>query len=101
MTARMQAGKVGGSDSPQRANMGRKRTRPAFKRDTPRHRFVHHLHDITPDSVTFQMIADAIGVAKITVAKWYSGDNLPDLDYWPKLAKVLGLADYRDLLPPR
>ncbi len=84
--------------TPSGAVMGRKRTRPTFKRDTPRHKFVHHLHDLA-GTRTFQEIADAVGVAKITVAKWFNGDNLPDLDYWPDLAKAMGLKNWRDLLP--
>jgi transcriptional regulator with XRE-family HTH domain len=84
--------KIGGS-------MGRPRTRPTFKRDTPRRKFVHRLHDVVGRR-TFQEIADVVGVSRITVSKWFSGDNLPDLDYWPKLAKALGLKDWRDLLPP-
>lgn len=80
-----------------RANMGRKKVRPEFKRDTPRHKFVHRLHDLAGER-TFEEIANAVGVSKVTVSKWFSGDNLPDLDYWPKLAKALGLSDIRDLL---
>lgn len=80
-------------------SMGRPRTRPKFKRDTPRRKFVHHLHDVVGRR-TFQEIADVVGVSRITVSKWFSGDNLPDLNYWPKLAKALGLKDWRDLLPP-
>lgn len=80
------------------SEVGRKRTRPSFKPDTLRHRFSHRLHDLAGD-MTFDQIANAVGVSKITVSKWFSGDNLPDLEYWPKLAKALGLKDYRDLLP--
>jgi hypothetical protein len=34
------------------------------------------------------------------VRKWCRGDMTPHLEHWPRLAKALGLSDWRDLLPP-
>lgn len=80
------------------ADVGRKRSTPKFKRDTMRHKFAHRLHALA-GSLTYDQIAEAVGVSNITVAKWFSGQNMPDIEYWPKLARVFGLNSYRDLLP--
>ena len=81
--------------------VGRKRTRPNFKRPTIRERFALRLHDLADaaGSPTYDRIAESVGVSKIAVAKWFSGDRFPDLEHLPKLAAVFGLKDYRELFP--
>ena len=81
-------------------DVGRKRQRPDIKQDTVRHKFAHRLHDLAGGR-TYAQIAEVCGTSTETVSKWFAGENLPDLDYWPKLAKALGLKDYRELLPPK
>lgn len=80
-------------------DVGRKRIRPSFKPNTVRRKFAHRLHDLA-DGLTYADIAKVCGTSTETVSKWFAGENLPDLEYWPKLAKALGLSDYRELLPP-
>lgn len=83
--------------------VGRKRTRPTFKKPTLREKFALRLHDLADaaGSPTYERIATAVGVSKIAVVKWFSGERFPaDMDQLPKLASVLGLKDYRDLFPP-
>lgn len=82
-----------------RSDVGRKRIPPKFKPNTPRRKFAHRLHALAGKR-TLGEIADAVGVEVVTVSKWFRGDNLPDIDHWPKLALALGLKDWRDLLPP-
>lgn len=84
---------------PKGRTVGRNRSLPKFKANTPRRKFAHRLHQLAGKR-TLAQIAEDVGVEAVTVSKWFSGDNLPDLDYWPKLATALGLSDWRDLLPP-
>jgi hypothetical protein len=78
--------------------MAKKRTIPKGKPRTLRQRFAARLRDLAGDRTTIDL-GEAIGVNHETVRLWLRGDRLPDLDQWPALAKALGVADYRDLLP--
>ncbi len=81
--------------------VGRKRVRPTFKKPTLREKFALRLHDLADaaGNPSYDSIADACGVSKAAVAKWFNGENTPDMDYWEKLAGVLKLKSFRDLLP--
>lgn len=79
--------------------MGKVRHVPTGKPRTPRERFAARLRELVGNRPA-SFLADAIGVKPDTVLKWLRGDNTPDLDYWPDIAKALGLKDWRELLPP-
>lgn len=88
-------------DSPKGNGMGRKRTRPVFKKPDLRQKFCLRLHDLVDQrGVTSDEIAAACGIGKAAVSRWFNGTAVPELHLWPTLAAFLGLKDYRDLLPP-
>lgn len=62
-------------------------------------KFAQNLHRLAKD-VTYQEIADACGVTHQAVGKWFRGDDVPAFDFWPALAKCLGVTIH-DLLPPK
>lgn len=81
-------------------HVGRKRTRPTFKPTTIRRKFCLRLHDLADLSgVSSDDIAQSCKTSKANVSRWFSGESMPDIEMWPALAKSLGLADIRDLLP--
>lgn len=51
---------------------------------------IHHLRTIT--AMTQEELAEKVGVARQTVAKWESGDAIPDLDNAAALAKLFGVS---------
>ena len=87
--------------SPKGGFVGRKRTRPTFKPTTLRRKLCFRLHELVEaqDSPTNAEIAAACGVTPDAVSQWFQGKSCPDYDLLPRLAKVLKLRDYRDLLP--
>lgn len=95
-------GKSGGgtnSGSLTSRKMPSKRTSKPSKSLTPNERkFVVHLAALIGDNAV--KVANEVGVSHDAVLKWCRGDTLPKLDHWPKLAKAVGLKDWRDLLPP-
>ena len=79
--------------------VGRKRTRkPPKELSAVERAFANHLAKLVGDRS--KDVAGAVGVSHDAVLKWCAGDSLPTLDRWPKIAKALGLRDYRELLPP-
>lgn len=44
-------------------------------------------------------LAEAIGKDRSMVFKWLRGDNVPKLHIWDKIAKSIGLKDWRALVP--
>lgn len=92
---------AGFSEHGKASTVGRKRVRPQFKKPTPRQKLALHLYDLAEKSgLTNAEIAKKVGCSAVAPAKWFSGENAPDVDYWPALAKALGLHDWRELLPP-
>ena len=78
--------------------VGRKRKPFTGKPKTPSDKFAVRLGALVGDDA--QRVASDVGVSYDAVLKWCRGDNIPDLDRWPALAKSLGLKDWRELLPP-
>jgi hypothetical protein len=79
--------------------VGKTRHVPTGKPKTPREKFAARLRELAGSRPASE-IATAMDLTPDTVLKWLRGDRTPDLDLWPDLAKVLGLKDPRDLLPP-
>jgi transcriptional regulator with XRE-family HTH domain len=84
-------------------SMGRPRSEPTFDKEkedfTFRERFILRLFKLAEDSkLDNAAIAKKVGVSTVTVTKWLQGKNVPDLAYWPKLAKALGVT-VRELPP--
>lgn len=80
-------------------SMGRPRKRPEYKSPTYRERFVLRLFDLAEASgLSNDAIARAVKVKPITVSKWLQGKNVPDMKYWPRLAKVFRIT-VRELPP--
>lgn len=50
--------------------------------------------------VTEEALAAAVGVSRATVFNWLRGDSSPSVKHWPAIAKKVGLADWRHLVPP-
>lgn len=61
-------------------------------------KFAEHLSALVGDDAV--KVARAVGVSPDSVRKWCRGDMVPHLDHWPRLAKAVGLKDWRNLLPP-
>lgn len=85
--------------SNERPKVGKSRHVPTGKPKSPREKFAARLRELVGDKPASE-IAKAMDLTPDTVLKWLRGDRTPDLDLWPDLAKVLGLKDPRDLLPP-
>jgi transcriptional regulator with XRE-family HTH domain len=80
--------------------MGKKRTAPAKKSTAPHAQFAARLRTLAGDRTTIEL-GQAIGVDPNTVGKWLKGDRMPHIDQWPRIAKVLGLAHYSELVAPK
>lgn len=85
--------------------MGSKRPMPSKRTSKPvddltpaERKFVLHLAALVGDRAG--KVAEDVGVSHDAVLKWCRGSTLPKLQHWPKLAKALGLKDWRELLPP-
>lgn len=83
--------------SPTRANVGRKRRPPSGRSRKLRHRFARRLHTLAGD-ITNREIAEVCGVSPASVSQWFAGNQIPEFDLWPDLARALGVT-VRDLLP--
>lgn len=68
--------------------MGRKR-RPPPRGRTLRIRFARNLHRLAGDK-TNREIAVRCGVSAMTVGRWFTAEDVPEMDLWPTLAKCLG-----------
>ena len=79
--------------------VGKKRSSPKLG-NSPSHQFAKRLRALWGNKPATEL-AEALGVTPDAVRKWLRGEHVPPLDDWPALAKSLGLADWRDLLPPR
>lgn len=76
--------------------------RPTGKdRRTAKGRFALHLDALLiergMDSVK---LAKASEIAEPTIRKWLRGESIPPVTSLPAIAKALGMADYRQVLPP-
>ena len=91
LTKAKRRAKVGGSHSFRGSQVAPKPRKPITKR-TYSGRMAIRLRTLRESSgKSGASIADAIGVPRITYYKWESGENKIDADYFPKLAKVLGV----------
>lgn len=80
-------------------SVGRKRTsKPSDDLPPTSRRFAEHLSELVGGDAI--RVARAVGVSPDSVRKWCRGDMIPHLEHWPRLAKALGLKDWRHLLPP-
>jgi len=57
-------------------------------------------HLIAESGVKSADLAKATGISRDTLFAWLRADSSPQVRYWPKLAKALGLSDWRLLVPP-
>jgi hypothetical protein len=79
-------------------SVGRKRTStPSDDLPPTTRKFAEHLASLIGDDSI--RVAKAVGVSADAVRKWCRGDSLPHLEHWPRLAKAVGLKDWRELLP--
>lgn len=78
--------------------MGRKRIPPKGKPKTPREKLAARLRLLAGDRSSIEL-AKEWKVTSQAVRKWLSGQTVPDLKYWPKIAATFGIKDYRHILP--
>jgi transcriptional regulator with XRE-family HTH domain len=80
--------------------MGRKRSGPASQLPPRTQQFAMRLNDLMEQAgVTPDDIATRIGKSIAIVHHYLRGTNLPRLLELPELARALGLASVKDLLP--
>jgi hypothetical protein len=97
LTMQAVARKMGGP--PKGRTVGRRRTtKPSRDLPVAQRKFAEHLSKLVGDDSI--RVAAAVGVTPDAVRKWCAGHAVPSLEYWPKLSAALGLADWRELLPP-
>jgi transcriptional regulator with XRE-family HTH domain len=80
--------------------MGRKRSGPATQLSPRARQFAMRLNDLMEQAgVTPDDVATRIGKSIAIVHHYLRGTNLPRLLELPELARALGLASVKDLLP--
>ena len=81
--------------------MGRKREpQPLEVRGTPAGMLGERLFTLVGDAnLTPAEFAERIGVTEDAVRKYFRGVQSPVINRWPAIAKAVGLADAKDLLP--
>lgn len=80
--------------------MGRKRSGPAAQLPPRARQFALRLNDLMEQAgVTPDAVATSIGKSLAIVHHYLRGTNLPRLLELPELARALGLASAKDLLP--
>jgi transcriptional regulator with XRE-family HTH domain len=100
LTRRKITTKMGGS---QRAAMSPRPRKELTKDDlkTFRGRFAAHLMALMESAgKTNTDIANATGLGEPAVRRWLRGEGVPELSVLESIADALGVADYRELLPP-
>lgn len=83
--------------SPGKRRMGRKRINQPDP-STPEGQCALYLQRLL-DNRDVDDVADAIGKHRSTLFKYLSGDTTPSDSVRNEIAKVIGLRDYRDLMP--
>jgi hypothetical protein len=80
----------------------RERKRPTGPdRRTAQGRFALHLDALLIErGMDTTALAKASSIAEPTIRKWLRGESIPPVTSLPAIAKALGMADYRQVLPP-
>jgi ribosome-binding protein aMBF1 (putative translation factor) len=81
--------------------VGRKREgQPKNVRGTPAGKFGQHLEALMIRAgMTTSELADRIEATPDAVRKYLRGTHTPAIDKWPRIARVLGLKNAKDLVP--
>lgn len=73
----------------------------AKEKRTPRGKFATHLRELLEArGITSAELAKKLDIKEPTVRYWLRGETFPDIETLAALGKILGLEDYRQVLPP-
>ena len=97
--AQTQPGIIGSGNGD--SSVGRKRVEQSRSvRGTPAGKFGRRLEQLASEAgLTTAEFAAKVGVTEDAIRKYFRGTDVPRLDRWPRIARVLGLKNAKDLLP--